>query len=306
MTMLAVEQPKRIAVEGVMSLLITPFHQDRTIDWATYDRYVDWQAQQQPSGLFAVCGTSEMKWLTGEERVQLARRAVMAANGLPVMATANLEPDRTAHHDEIARVAETGVAGVVLVPQPNLASNNDRYAEYLLELIDHAPCPVMLYEWPQVDHYLLDPAVVSQVAPQLSGIKDTTCTMDGISAKLRVAGDTIIYQANMPYLIDALEIGARGIMAVVSASHTDRVVTLWDGYHADHDDVQRQHRDLVVLDSLLRQSYPAAAKHLVARRGIGMSLTTRWPNAMPAETIKALDVWFDDDHATTGDPTDRR
>ena len=298
MTMVAIEQSRRIAVEGVISLLLTPFHEDRTIDWATYDRYVDWQVRQQPAGLFAVCGTGEMKWLTGDERLRLARRAVALADGLPVVATANLDPHPGYHHDEIARMADTGVTGVVLIPQSDLAANHERYVEYLLNLIERSPCPVLLYEWPQVDHYLLDPAVVSRVASQLSGIKDTTCTMDGIGTKLRAAGDTVVYQANLPYLVDALEIGARGVMAVVSASHADRLVALWDSYRAGRDDVLRRHRDLVVLDSLLRQSYPAAAKHLVALRGIPMTLTTRWPTDIPAETIKALDIWFDNDHAT--------
>ena len=297
MTMVAVEQSKRIAIEGVISLLLTPFHEDRSIDWTTYDRYVDWQMRQQPAGLFAVCGSGEMKWLTAEERLRLAARAVALADGVPVVATANLDPNPSYHHDEIARMADTGVTGVVLVPQPALASDHERYVEYLLNLIEYSPCPVMLYEWPQVDHYLLDPAVVSRVAPQLSGIKDTTCTMPGISDKLRAAGDTVIYQANLPYLVDALDIGARGVMAVVSASHADRLVALWDSYRAGRDDVPRRHRDLVVLDSLLRQNYPATAKHLVARRGIPMTLTTRWPTDIPAETIKALDVWFDNDHA---------
>ncbi len=57
---------------GVFSLLLTPFLPDKTIDWTSYDRHVSWQIEQGPAGLFAVCGSSEMKWLDAEERLHRA------------------------------------------------------------------------------------------------------------------------------------------------------------------------------------------------------------------------------------------
>ena len=284
---------RRIAVEGVISLLLTPFHPDGSIDWVTYDAYVDWQLAQRPAGLFAVCGSSEMKWLTLEERLELARRAVDRAGAVPVFATANLGPDLIGHAHEIELMAATDVTAVVLIPQSALAGDPVRYAEYLLRLVDGSPVPVLLYEWPQVDDYLLDIAVVSAVAHAVSGIKDTTCTLDGIGDKLRVASDTIIYQANLPFLVDSLRMGARGIMAVVSTACADRLVGLWDSFQIGSADLHRRHRELVLLDGLLRQAYPATAKYVVARRGIPMPLTTRWPGPLAAETVRALDVWLE-------------
>lgn len=284
---------RRIAVEGVISLLLTPFHLDRSIDLAAYDAYVDWQLAQGPAGLFAVCGSSEMKWLDVEERLELARRAVAQSGDVPVFATANLGPDPAGHAQEIELIAATGVTAVVLIPQPALARDAVRYAEYLLALVEGAPVPVLLYEWPQIDDYLLDVAVVSAVAHAVSGIKDTTCTLEGIGDKLRVADDTVIYQANLPFLVDSLRMGARGIMAVVSTACADQLVGLWDSFRSGSGDLHRRHRELVMLDGLLRQSYPASAKYVVAKRGIPMPLTTRWPAPLSAETARALDVWLD-------------
>lgn len=76
---------------GVFSLLLTPFNEDETIDWNAYRKYVEWHLSMDPQGLFAVCGTSEMKWLTLEERLKLAKIAVEISNGKPVVATANVE-----------------------------------------------------------------------------------------------------------------------------------------------------------------------------------------------------------------------
>jgi len=279
--------------EGVVSLLLTPFRTDGSINWAAYDAYVDWQLALKPAGLFAVCGSSEMKWLTADERYELARRAVQRSAGIPVVATANLHGDIARHHDELLRMAETGVAGVVLVPPAPISHDRARYKEYLLSLASAAPCPVLLYEWPQVEHHLVDPDLFGELAHKrlIAGIKDTTCTYDGIAAKQKVAGEAVVYQANTPFLLDALTLGVKGIMAVTSTARADLVIELWQRFHRRADDVAELHRELVFLDGLLRMAYPATAKYLVSLQGIAMPLTTRWPVQLTVEMVKALEVW---------------
>lgn len=281
------------AFRGVFALMLTAFKDDGSIDWEVYDRYVDWQVKQQAAGLFAVCGTSEMKWLTLDERLELARRTVDRAGKLPVLATANLEPDTNRHDDEIRMMVETGVAGIVLVPPPGIARDRLRFRDYLLGRAEAASCPVILYEWPQVDDYLVPPDLFGELVAggRLLGLKDTTCTREGIAAKQRVAGQATVFQANVAYLLDALELGVGGIMAVASAARCDLVVELWEKFHDGDPGLAALHRELVFLDALLRQGYPATAKFLVGLQGIPMSLETRWPVRSTEEVRKALAVW---------------
>lgn len=281
---------------GVISLLLTPFQEDGTIDWNAYDAYVDWQLSHRPTGLFGVCGSSEMMWLTPEERVDLARRAVQRAGDTPVMATSNLDPDPDAHGEELARMAETGIAAAVLVPPP-FSDQPERYQEYLFALTEDAPCPVVLYEWPQVPNYFLDPAIFDALtaAGRIAGIKDTTCTMEGIRAKHEVARDAIIYQANTAFMLESLEMGVRGIMAITSAACADRVVQLWEQHQSGDPAARQTHRELVALDALLGKGYPATAKYLAAQQGVPMSTKVRWQpsSPLPAAVKKALSVWLE-------------
>lgn len=115
-----------LGLEGVFALLLTPFRHDLAIDWSAYERYLAWQLQHHPDGLFAVCGSSEMKWLELDERLELARRAARASRGVPVVATANLDTDIARHRDEVARMADTGVAAVVLVPPDGMGEDPSR------------------------------------------------------------------------------------------------------------------------------------------------------------------------------------
>ena len=273
--------------------MLTPFTESGGIDWPAYARYTEWQAARQPSALFAVCGSSEMMWLTASERAQLVSETIRHAGDLPVIATGNLDPDIGQHADEARRIADLGAAAVVLVPPPQVSADNPRYRDYIASLAAVVPCPVLVYEWPLVDNYLMDAQMFAELAREgvIAGIKDTTCTYEGILAKQRVAGGAIVYQANTPFMLDSLEMGAQGIMAITSAAQPDLVIALWDAYHSGSASTHALHRELVYLDALLRQAYPATAKYLMNLRGVPMSTYTRWPVRLDAEIRKAFDVW---------------
>ena len=279
---------------GVFSLLLTPFLENKSIDWDAYDRYVEWQTSFKPNGLFAVCGTSEMKWLDKTERLELARRAVLRSANLPVVATANLEEDPARHSDEVLEMAGTGVSGIVLIPPDGMGAEINRLKDHLAHLASLSPVPTFIYEWPQVQPYTLPAEVFATLAETagIAGIKDTTCTLEGISSKIRaVNSNVIVYQANMSYMIEALELGASGIMTVSSGCFGDWVVDLWKSRHNEFQ-MKSTHYRLLFLDVLLRLGYPVTSKYIVQQRGIKFGLTTRWPSVFPEETAKALQVFM--------------
>ena len=286
----------RASIRGVMSLLLTPFNADGSIDWPAYDAYVDWQVSKHPDGLFAVCGSSEMKWLEADERVELARRAVRSAGNLPVVATANLEPDLSRHREELMRMIDTGISGVVLVPPQELASDPDRLEAYFGELAAASPIPVFLYEWPSVKPCHLPAESFGRLVRErgVAGIKDTTCTLEGITAKIRCAPGAVVFQANTPFAVDAIKAGAGGVMAITSTCCTDLVVALWKNINsgANDEEVASFHRELVFLDAVLGRSHPAGAKYLVSRRGVPFGLYTRASSTLRPQDLKALDVWL--------------
>jgi len=282
-------------LEGVISLMLTPFNNDGGIEWQSYARYTEWQAEKQPSGLFAVCGSSEMKWLTYDERMRLISETVKYADGVPVIATANLDPDIAKHPDEARNAEDAGASAVVLVPPPHVVSgDNDLYFDYLHHMSQQVSCPVLVYEWPQVDNYLMDASVFTRLAEQdiIAGIKDTTCTVEGIHSKQDVARDVIIYQANTAYLSEALDMGVKGIMAITSTAKADLVKAFWEAYHAGDSSATLLHRELVFLDMLLRTAYPATAKYIASLQGLEMSTYTRWDVNLTPETCRSIDVWY--------------
>ncbi|ULL16893.1 dihydrodipicolinate synthase family protein [Paenibacillus sp. H1-7] len=290
------------AFGAVFALLLTPFTQTGAIDWNVYDRYVDWQLSKRPHGLFASCGSSEMAFLTADERLELTRRAVRRAAGTPVIATANVGTNIEEHEQELLRMSETGATGLVLVAPPGLGTVPSQLGEYLARMAEVSPIPVLLYEFPLFKPHFIDPAIYGQLVRQhrVAGIKDTTCTLEGIEAKIAQGG--IVYQANTAFMLDSIRQGAGGIMAITSTAASDIVLDLWNNAVLQGDTAGKAavkaHQQLMFLDGVLCMGFTATAKHLVCRHGITMSSKTRSGAVLSAQAAKAIDIWYESVYLT--------
>ncbi len=280
--------------EGVFALLLTPFLDNDEIDWNIYDRYVDWQLSHHPHGLFAVCGSGEMGALTLRERLDLAKRAVDRAGRVPVLATANMEADTEDHRQELLRMAETGVSGVILIVPDGMGRDQRRLADYFAQMAAISPVPVFLYECPIAAPRHIDPAIYGDLVRRngICGIKDTTCTLEGITAKIKGAPDSIVYQANTPFMLEAIRQGAGGVMPITSTAAAQLVLELWElGLRGDPS-ADAVLEKLVSLDALLGKGFPTTAKLLVSLQGIPMNVRSRKGREMDSSAAQALRIWY--------------
>ena len=55
----------------MFTTMITPYHKDGTVDFETAERYVDWYYENGLDGIFAVCQSSEIFYLSLQERAEL-------------------------------------------------------------------------------------------------------------------------------------------------------------------------------------------------------------------------------------------
>ena len=58
---------------GVWPVMLAPFTRENKIDYTALGELVDWYIENGSSGLFAVCQSTEMFYLSLEERVGYAR-----------------------------------------------------------------------------------------------------------------------------------------------------------------------------------------------------------------------------------------
>lgn len=280
---------------GVYSLLLTPFNKDRSIDYRAYEEYVDWQASFKPQHLFAVCGSSEMTSLTPKERIKCAGLAVKNANGVPVFATANLEKEFSDELEEMKALEAQGVTGLVFVTK-GMGDRPDEQYEYLMKLASYTELPLVLYEFPGLKPHIMQAEVYGKLVAsgKFKGIKDTTCTMAGVTSKIAVQGDSNVLQANIPLLYDAYEAGARGVVATPTSCGADLFVKMWDEWSkGDKAAAKKTHQQIINLDNAIDSGFNASAKYLCKLRGVNMNWYTRGDHNLGEARMRSLEVYYE-------------
>lgn len=280
---------------GVWSLLLTPFNEDRTIDFSALENYVEWQASKKPQHLFTVCGSAEMASLNLEERLQIATLAASKAGDVPVVATANLEPSWLAQVEEVKRMEATGVSGLVFVSK-GYGNDPNRMFSYLSELSTFTQLPIMLYEYPGCSPHKMEAQTYSKLVAtgRFVAIKDTTCTMPAIKEKIAVQGESSVLQANIPYLFESYVAGARGVCATPTTCGTHLFTKMWDEFSSGKvEQAKITHQHICLLDNALEGGFCATAKYLINLQGVPMNWYTRGNHNLNPQRLQALDVWFE-------------
>lgn len=281
---------------GIYALLLTPFKEDKSIDYDVYAQYVEWQASKGPHHLFSVCGSAEMTCLSLEERIKCAEIAVKHACGTEIVATANLEKTWQRQVEEVKRMEQTGVDGLVFVTR-GVGDDDDQLVEYLSELAEYTTLPILLYEFPGFNpHCMSGEAYGKLVATgKFKGIKDTTCYLDKIKEKIAVQGESAVLQANIPYLFDAYEAGARGVCATPTSCGANLFRKMYDEYFVEKNvqKARETYNEIILLDNCIDSGFNASAKYLVQLQGVPMSTVTRAGASINAPRRRSIESFYE-------------
>ena len=282
--------------DGIYSLMLTPFNEDRSIDYDTYEKYADWQVEQGVDHLFAVCGSSEMTLLSLEERLKLATLTVKHKGNTTVVATANIEATKEENLEEVKKMEQTGVDGIVLTTK-GFGDDDDKLVSYIRELASNTTLPVFLYEFPGFQPHLMSGKAYGELTKDglIWGIKDTTCTMEGIQSKIDNKGDSSIIQANMPYLWDAYVAGARGVMATPTSCGGAFFQRFHEAFVAgDMALAEQRYNEIILLDNAIDSGFCASAKELIRLQGVDtFNWYTRGSHDLSGARLRSLKSFHD-------------
>jgi len=255
--------------DGAWPVMLTPFNDDRSIDWAGVDAYTDWLIELGSAGIFAVALSSEMYDLSADERFALAKRVVdRAAGRVPVVASSVSSGLKSDQLDAAARVADTGVSAVVLISSlvAGLAEPESVWLGNAAAIVDGNPgvdfgiyeCPLPYKRLPSVDavKWMAD-------SGRFTFYKDTSHSLDVMTARLEAMQGTRLklYNAAIGSLTPSLELGASGLSGYAANLYPDLVAWLCQ-HHAEPEATAVQ-RLLTVVEHSVNLRYPTSAKFLL-------------------------------------------
>ena len=206
--------------EGAATALITPFHEDGSVNYGKLEELVDGQIAGGIDAL-VICGTTgEAATLSHEEHVECIRvAAARAAHRVPVIAGTGSNCTETAIY--LSKEAEkAGVDAVLLVsPYYNKATQRGMYAHFA-DTAREIDIPAVLYNIQGRTGCNIEPATIAKLAAEVDNIVAVKEASGNISQVAKIASltgaDFAIYSGNDDQVVPLLSLGGKGVISVAS------------------------------------------------------------------------------------------
>jgi len=248
--------------------------------------YAAFLAEHGADGVFACGTTGEGILLDLEERMRAAVLFRAAVRGILIMhCGAQSTPQTTAL---AAHAAEIGADAVAVIPPPYFPLDEPDLAAHLASAAAAcAPLPFFIYVFSARSGYPVSREVIERVretAPNLAGLKVSEKPWAAVEPYLDLGLPVLVGQE--PFIPTALAAGAIGSVSGLAAAWPDVVRSALDAPgDAAADRLQ------AVRSAMEAQPFIAAAKHVLARRGVPVGPDLRAPmRRLTAEEVERLDA----------------
>ncbi len=206
-------------IVGSIVALITPMHEDGSVDYDALRRLIDWHIDEGTDCIGVVGTTGESPTVSVEEHCEIIRVAVEQARGrVPVMAGTGGNSTREAI--ELSRFAKKVGADCTLsvVPYYNKPSQEGIYTHFkaIAEAVD---VPMVLYNVPgrTVADMLPETTLRLAQVPGIIGIKEATGNIERACTLIKNAPKGFsIYSGDDPTAVALMLLGGHGNVSVTA------------------------------------------------------------------------------------------
>lgn len=205
---------------GAGVALITPFHEDKSVNYEMLEQLVERQIANGTDAIIVCGSTGEPATMSEEERLSVISRVVSCTNcRVPVIAgTGSNTTEGAAAFTR--KVADLGVDGMLVVtPYYNKATQNGLYEHYRM-IAAQTDSPILMYNVPSRTGCNLLPQTAARIAadcPNIVGMKEASGNLSQVAhlAKL-TQGRLAIYSGNDDQILPVLSLGGVGVISVLS------------------------------------------------------------------------------------------
>lgn len=279
--------------EGAAVALITPMHEDGTVDYERLAELVEWQIQSGIDAIVACGTTGEASTLIDEEHIAVIEAVVKQAAGrVPVIGGTG--SNNTQHGIHLSKEAQrVGADGLLVVtPYYNKATKSSLIAHYkaIAESVD---LPILLYSVHSRTGMNLDLEAVKELKkiPNVVGIKEASGDISQVVSIAReVDEEFALYSGNDDQVLPFLSVGGKGVISTignVAPTQTSQMVHAYlDGDLKTAQTIQLAQKPLI--DAIFAEVNPVPIKAAVSLMG-KCDLAYRLPLGKPeAHTMDLL------------------
>jgi len=229
----------------MFTTMITPYKADGSVDLDTARKYVDWYFENGLTGIFAICQSSEIFYLTLEERIALNKCVYDRAKELEqssgrrftVVSSGHISDCIEDQIEELNAVCASGTDALILITNRLDLKNegDDVFIANGEKLLAALPEDVKLglYECPYPYKRLVTPKILDWCIStgRFAYMKDTCCDAAEIARRteqLKGSGFKLL-NANCQTLLETMRAGADGYCGIMANFHPK--LYAWLGEH---------------------------------------------------------------------------
>jgi len=206
-------------LSGSITALVTPFDSTGALDFAAWQRLVEWQVSSGIDAIVVAGSTGETAALKADEYSALIRSAVnQVAGRIPVIAgTGQSNTAKTIAQTRLAKSSGADIA--LVVTPPYVRPTQAGLVEHYQAVADEGGLPVVLYNVPGRTGCDMQPETVSTLCmhPNIIGLKEARGDEDRWNALYPLASAHFsLLSGDDPTCVRAIQGGAAGVISVAS------------------------------------------------------------------------------------------
>lgn len=224
---------------GVIAAPFLPMLADGEIDWPSLERYMDWLAGQNPTGIAMNMDASEVIALSEDEQDQVIRTCLGVLKGRVPFLSGIVAGSTRAAAAKAERYARMGVQGFpVFPPFPTFSGApvpGEMIYRYHKAIADAAHLPIICFQFPKGWGPDYTPEILRRVAeiPEVIAIKEASFDVAQTLSTIEVAAGlprTIgVLTGSDTFIFEAMMMGCNGALIGFAGTFTRELVAMNEG-----------------------------------------------------------------------------
>ncbi len=289
-------------IKGIVPVMLTPFTANNEVDHKALAKLTDWYIDNGATTLFATCQSSEILFLTLEERVAVTETVVKQTNGrIPVVASGHVSDDFEKQVEELTAIYNTGVDAVILITNRLDPKNEgtEVFKANFEKLLAALPKDISLgiYECPVPYRRLLTDEEITYLASfdNMLVLKDVSCDLETVKRRVELTKNSNlkIVNANAAIAFEAMKAGSEGFSGVFNNIHPDLYAYIYNNKDSKEPIIQELAHFLAICGAGESFGYPNFAKLMHVKLGIFDNYNSRVQPADIKEKFWAVEELLD-------------
>jgi 4-hydroxy-tetrahydrodipicolinate synthase len=178
---------------GVIAAVVTPFHEDESVDEARLATHLDFLIQAGVDGVMPIGGSGEYVNLSPEERRRVIDVSIAAVEGRVPVIVGALGPSTREALDVGLHAQASGADALLVLPPYYIRPSRDGIVDHFARITAETGLPIIAYNNPARAGIAIDLGTLHELAdlPGIVGLKDCDRDLGAIEVKIEEVGEKI-------------------------------------------------------------------------------------------------------------------